>query len=423
MKRTLSIVAALMCLASAAMQGQTRGGPQAPKFQADPMWPKPLPNHWILGSVTGVAVDSKDHVWIVHQGAATLTQNTEMGTGTNPPTAEICCSAAPPILEFDPAGTLVNSFGGPAAGGDYQWPRCVSSLAVDTKGNVWVAGNAASPGGRGNRQCTNGSAGTILVPDSDPATAGARGARGAAGARGGAPAAPATPPPADAHLLKFGPGGKFVKQIGTAGKMEGPDSQTTLNRPSNVEFDAAANEVYVADTGNRRVVVFDADSGAYKRHFGAYGSKPDAAADLGKYDPNAPAKQFRTVSCVRIAKDGTVYVCDRTENRVQVFQKDGKYVKEFFVAKTTQGGADGGSAWDVTFSKDNQQQFMFVANGWDKKVHILQRSSGNILGTFGQGGRMPGEFVGVGSLAMDSKGNLYTGETFEGKRVQKWMNR
>src|SRR4051812_47756318 len=108
MKRTLTIVVALMCLASAGMRSQTRGAPQAPKFQVDPMWPKPLPNHWILGSVTGVAVDAKDHIWIVQQGAATLTTNTEMGTGTTPPTAENCCTAAPPILEFDAAGTLVS---------------------------------------------------------------------------------------------------------------------------------------------------------------------------------------------------------------------------------------------------------------------------------------------------------------------------
>jgi len=213
---------------------------------------------------------------------------------------------------------------------------------------------------------------------------------------------------------------RSVKQIGAPGKTEGPDSTTSLNAPANIEFDAAANEIYIADTGNRRVLVLDAETGAYKRHFGAYGNKPDITADLGKYDPANPAKQFRSVNCVRIAKDGTVYVCDRTENRIQVFQKDGKYVKEVFVSKTTQGGGDGGAVWDITFSKDPQQQFMYVADGWDKKVFILQRSTLNTLSTFGQGGRLPGEFVGVGSVAVDSKGNIYTGENFEGKRVQKW---
>ena len=426
MKRTLSIVAVLMCLASVAMRGQTRA-PQAPKFQVDPMWPKPLPNHWILGSVTGLAVDSKDHIWIAHQGASSLTTNTEMGTGTNPQTAENCCIAAPPILEFDAAGALVSNFGGPSATNDYQWPRCIQGLGVDAKGNVWVAGNAGPVGQRGARQCTGGIAGLTTDPDAAPAAprggaAPAAGGRGGAGGRGaGAPAAPAAL--ADAHILKFGPGGKFLKQIGMPGKSEGPESTTTLNRPTHIEVDAAANEVYVADAGNRRVVVFDSETGAYKRHFGAYGSKPDATVDLGKYDAAAPAKQFRSLSCVRLAKDGMVYVCDRTENRIQVFQKDGKFVKELFVSKTTQGGVDGGSAWDVAFSRDNAQQFMYVANGWDKKVVIMQRSTGTVLGTFGQGGRLPGEFVGVGSVALDSKGNLYTGETFEGKRVQKWLNR
>jgi hypothetical protein len=167
-------------------------------------------------------------------------------------------------------------------------------------------------------------------------------------------------------------------------------------------------------------VVFDAESGAYKRHWGAYGSKPDTTADLGQYDPNTPAKQFRSVSCVRIAKDGTVYVCDRTENRIQIFQKDGKFVKEAFVNKATKGGLDGGSAWDIAFSRDAQQQFMFVANAWDKRVIIMRRESLVVASTFGNSGRLPGAFVGVASVAFDSKGNLYTGETFEGKRLQKW---
>src|ERR1019366_7053175 len=150
MKRTISLVVALTFLASAAaaMMAQTRGA-TAPKFQVDPMWPKPLPNHWILGSVTGVAVDSRDHIWIVHSGAISLTQNTEMGTGQTPPSAENCCIAAPPILEFDAAGTLVSNFGGP--GTDYQWPRCVQGLAVDSKGNLWIAGNAPGAATRGNR--------------------------------------------------------------------------------------------------------------------------------------------------------------------------------------------------------------------------------------------------------------------------------
>src|SRR6476646_10393596 len=167
MKRTLFVLVAVTVLVSFVSLAQN-----APKFQVDPMWPKPLPNHWILGSVTGVVVDSKDHVWIVHQGASTLTTNTEMGTGTTPPTAEGCCIAAPPVLEFDAAGTLLSHWGGPGEG--YQWPRCVVGLAVDGKGNVFVGGNAPAVGQRGARSCTGGVAGLNTDPDNVPA-AGARG--------------------------------------------------------------------------------------------------------------------------------------------------------------------------------------------------------------------------------------------------------
>jgi DNA-binding beta-propeller fold protein YncE len=233
-------------------------------------------------------------------------------------------------------------------------------------------------------------------------------------------------------VLKFARDGKFLLQIGAPGKMEGPDSQTTLNRPAAVAVDAAANEVYVADSGNHRIVVFDADSGSYKRHWGAYGEKPTAAGG-GVYDPGAsPARQFRDVSCVEIAKDGMVYVCDRASNRIQVFQKDGKFVKEGIVSKETKGttvaGQFGavssfGSAWDLAFSNDAQQRFVYVADGHDKKVIVLQRDSLAPVGSFGSGGRLAGQFLAVGSIAADSRGNVYTGEQHHGKRVQKWVRR
>jgi DNA-binding beta-propeller fold protein YncE len=208
-------------------------------------------------------------------------------------------------------------------------------------------------------------------------------------------------------------------QIGKAGKVENSDSKTGFNRPAGVRVDAATNEVYVADgIGNHRVVVFDAETGAYKRHWGAYGEKADDG-NLGPYDPNAaPAKQFRIVSCAVISKDGMVYVCDRQNNRIQVFQKDGKFVKEAFVSKTTLGD---GSAWDLAFSSDPQQRFLYVADGHDKKVFVLRRSTLEVVTSFGDGGRMSGQFYAVGSIAVDSKGNVYTGEAYEGKRVQKFV--
>ena len=347
-----------------------------PTFQVDPFWPKPLPNHWILGSVTGVAVDAQDHIWLVHRGMDSLTARTEAGLATTPPTAESCCAPAPPVLEFDQAGTLLNSWGGTGQG--YDWPRAPAGITVDAKGNVWIAGTAE----------TGAVAGRV-------------------------------PPPTDAHVLKFSRDGKFLLQIGQPGKIEGSFSKTTLNRPAGFSIDAAALEVYVADgLGNRRVVVFDLETGTYKRHWGAYG-QPTSEAPSPTYDPDKPPdKQFNVVSCVEIARDGLVYVCDRRNDRVQVFRKDGTFVKEASVSKSTLGE---GSAWDLAFSSDPQQAFLYVADGSDQKVWVLQRDTLNVVSSVGAGGRWPGYFYGVGNIAVDSKGNLYTGETYEGKRLQKFV--
>ena len=318
--------------------------PGALTFQVDPLWPQPLPNGWVLGSVTGVAVDERDHVWIVHRGAASLTARTENGLGTDPPTAEFCCRPAPPVLEFDPAGKVVSSWGGPGDG--YDWPESPGGIAIDAKGMVWIA--AAG------------------FPDATPL--------GGRGGRGAQTATPPPPPrPVDAHVLQFTRGGKFVRQIGKPGVTEGNASRTSLNRPAGLDIDAAANELYVADGhGNRRIVVFDATSGEYKRHWGAYGAAPDDATSAA-YDPAAPpAKQFRTVSCVTIARNGMVYVCDRQNNRIQVFDKSGKFVKEAVVAKGTLAN---GAVWDIALSADPAQRYLFVADGTDQKVFILQRDT------------------------------------------------
>jgi DNA-binding beta-propeller fold protein YncE len=402
---TIAVVFAV----AAGLAAQTRGGtPPVPAFQADPFWPKPLPNHWILGSVTGVAVDSRDHVWVVHRGIDSLNTRTESAMGLTPPGAEECCLPAPPVLEFDPAGNLVSSWGGPGQG--YDWPQTPGGIAIDPQGNVWIAAAgwpepaAARGGGAGGR-----------------AGAGRTGGAGAGAAGAGAtPAATPAPPPRpyDAHLLKFSAKGQFLKQYGTPGSSDGSNSKTLFNRPANLDFDASANEVYVADGyGNHRVVVLDAATGAYKRHWGAYGAAPADAAE-GAYDPaTAAAKQFRAVTCVTLAKDGMVYVCDRTSDRVQVFDKAGKFVKEATVSKAALGN---GSVWDIALSSDTQQRYLFVANGQEHTVLVLDRASLQTIGSIGTGGRIPGRFMGVGSVAMDSRGNLFTGETFEGKRVQKF---
>jgi DNA-binding beta-propeller fold protein YncE len=368
---------------------QGRAGGAAPSYRVDPLWPQPLQNHHVFGSITGVAVDGQDHIWVVHRGADSLEAN-EKGMMLATPTSSVCCTAAPFVLELDQAGKVVSSFGGPGQG--YTWPQSPGSLAVDGKGNVWITAAGlvpAPPGGRG------------------------------------APPPPSTTP-ADAHVLKFSKTGQFLLQIGKPGQTTGDDA---LSKPAAVAVDAAANEVYVADTGNRRIAVFDSETGKFKRAWGAYGEKP--GADPGAYDPGAPpARQFRDVTCVELSKDNLVYVCDRTSDRIQVFQKDGKFVKEAVIAKNTGGAVVGGqfgavssfgSVWDVAFSNDPQQRYLFVADGQNKKVRILQRDSLTEVGSIGQGGRQPGRFLAVGSIAVDSRGNVYTGEQHHGKRVQKFV--
>ncbi len=374
------------------------GQAQAPALRVQPLWPQPMPDHQVFGSITGVAVDAQDHVWVVHRGADSLEGN-EKGMLLSPPSSSVCCAAAPFIVEFDADGKRMAGFGGKGAG--YDWPTVPGGIAVDSGGNVWVTGAGYDP--------------------APPAARGGRAGRGAA--------APA-PPPQDAQVLKFSGAGKFLMQIGKPGQMEGPDSQTTLNRPAGVAVDTAANEVYVADSGNHRVVVFDANTGAYKRHWGGTGDKPTAAGG-GAYSAGAaPGRQFRDVSCVHISRDNMVYVCDQNSDRIQVFQKNGTFVKEGQLRKTVTGAtvegqfgtiAAYGSVWDLAFSSDPQQRYLYVADGLDKMVLVVDRNTLAEAGTIGSGGRYPGQFLLPSTVASDSRGNLYVGEQHHGKRVQKFV--
>jgi len=337
---------------------------QAPRFEVDPLWPKPLPNNWVLGWTIGVWVDEQDYVWIIHRGASGLNKN-EIGAEVNPPIAE-CCRTAPPVLDFDPDGNLVRAWGGPGPG--YEWPQSNHGIHVDYKGNVWIGGNGEK----------------------------------------------------DAQILKFTKDGKFLLQVGHFGKNGGSNDPENFGRPAKIWVDPKTNEAYVADGYlNKRVAVIDADTGKMKRYWGAYGNKPDDTS-LGPYDPKAPpAQQFRNpVHCIERANDGLVYVCDRQNDRLQVFQPDGTFVKEAFFAKNTLGA---GSVWDIAFSKDPGQKFLMLADGQNERVRVILRETLEELASFGDGGRQPGQFYGVHSLASDSKGNLYTTETYEGKRVQKFV--
>ncbi len=362
----------------------------APRFEVDPLWPKPLPNHWILGQTIGVSVDGNDHIWIIHRAGSL--EPGEQHAAARPPIAQ-CCAPAPPVLEFDQQGNLIGHWGGPGNG--YDWPDSNHGITVDYKGFVWIGGN-----GRGN----TGGRGAIGGSDEEP------GGRGRAGFQSFN----------DNMILKFTQDGKFLMQIGKPGRSKGSNDVENLRLPAKTFVDPKTDELYVADGyGNHRVIVFDANTGKYKRHWGAYGNKPDDT-DLGRYKPDdPPAQQFRNpVHCAELSHDNLLYVCDRVNDRVQVFKPDGTFVKEKFYEKQTLGS---GSAWDVAFSRDAQQKYMYLADGENDRVHVIDRDSLEVLTSFGEGGRQPGEFYGVHSIATDSKGNLYTTETYRGQRVQKFV--
>ncbi len=355
----------------------------APRFEVDPLWPKPLPNHWLMGQTIGVSVDAQDNVWVIHRGGSL--EPGEQHAAMNPQIAQ-CCKAAPPVLEFDKAGNLIASWGGPGQG--YNWPDSNHGIFVDYKNNVWIGGNGRGPqSGRGELD--------------ESQVAGVKGTFN------------------DNMVLKFTTSGKFLMQIGMPLQSRGSNDTANLRLPAKIYVDPKTDEVYVADGyGNHRVIVYDANTGKYKRHWGAYGHKPEDT-DLGKYDPNAPpAQQFRNpVHCANLSVDNLLYVCDRVNDRIQVFRPDGTFVKEGFYEKQTLGA---GSAWDVAFSKDPQQKYIYLADGENDRVHIIDRQSLEELTTFGEGGRQPGEFYGVHSIETDSKGNIYTTETYRGQRVQKF---
>jgi DNA-binding beta-propeller fold protein YncE len=358
--RTALLIAAACLLPCTVAPAAAEG---TPRLAVDPYWPKPLPNKWILGQIGGVAVDSHDHVW-VYQRPRTLTDD-ERGAALTPPASK-CCFPAPPVLEFDQAGNLLQAWGGPGTG--YDWPRSEHGIFVDAQDNVWLGGN-----------------------DKD----------------------------ADHQVLKFTRDGRFLLQIGKAERTEGSNSHTYLGRPAMAVLDEGANELYIADGyKNKRVIVFDAVTGQYKRHWGAYGATPDDA-DLGPYDPSAPpAKQFRNpVHCVRISHDGLVYVCDRMNDRIQIFHKDGTFVTEFILEPATRFV---GSAWDIALSEDPDQNYLYVGDGTNNEIHILLRATGKEVGTFGRQGRYAGEFHWVHAIAIDSQGNVYTGDVDTGKRAQKF---
>ena len=344
---------------------------QAPVFEVDPYWPKPIPNGWIYGNVIGVTVDAADNVYIVHRG---VTGDEANGEGDQPLSA--CCSSAPPVLQFDPDGNMVRAWGGPVESGEYVWPSSNHGLGIDAMGNVWIGGNGGG----------------------------------------------------DSHVLKFTQEGEYLGTYGEPGQGRDSNSMTHFSQVADIEFDFEANEAYFADGyGNKRVAVIDIESGEIKRYWGAYGNAPidrptyegDRRAGVGWSADDYQEQQFRNpVHCAEPSNDGLVYVCDRQNNRVQVFQTDGTYVREGYYAPATLGD---GASWDLAFSPDAEQSFFYLADGKNARIRIINRQTMEEVSTLGSGGRYPGQFQAIHSIDTDSQGNIYATETYEGRRLHKFV--
>lgn len=343
-----------------------------PQYEVDASWPGELPENWILGQVAGIAVDSNDHVWLVHR-PRTITAH-EAAAVQNPPTAD-CCTPAPSVVEFDADGRFVQAWGGPTwdqesgawIDSEDDWPFNEHGIFVDAEDNVWLAGNGES----------------------------------------------------DHIVLKMSRDGERLLTIGRLGENGGSNDTERLGRPADVYVDVDAREVFVADGYlNRRVVVFNMDTGAYKRHWGAYGNVP-SDDPLPAYEPGGePLADFSgPVHGIELTSDGLVYVADRTSNRIQVFERDGTFVSEHLVAPWT---LDQGAAWDIERAGFADEAWLFVSDGHNKRIWILDRETMEVVDSFGRGGRNAGQFEWVHNIASDSGGNLYTSEVNTGKRVQKF---
>lgn len=345
------------------LQTSVSRAPSVAGFQVDPFWPRELPAGWLLGNVVGVATDSADNVWIIHR-----------------PNSQAGADDTPPVIAFDPAGNVVQSWGGPGDG--YDWGTQTHGIYVDHQDNVWV------------------------------------------GFGGGLPYDPSSPTTTDnALVLKFTPAGEFLLQIGDFGRgTEGSLSPEFLGQPTDIFVDAGSNEVFITDGyTNRRVAVFDATTGEPSRLFGAYGNTPDDTP-LPRFTRDAPLpQQFGTPHCVTGASDGRLYVCDRGHQRIQVFEADGTFVTERLIEADLDNGAVGGTPWDIAFSADPEQQYLFVVDGGGHAVHRLDRDTLEVIESLGRRGRWAGQFESPHSLAVDSQGNLFVGETLDGRRVQKFV--
>ena len=369
LKSRIAIVVSLLAVLGTAervLERVARAQTKAPSYQVDPMWPK-MPKQWILGQVSGLDVDANDHVWIIQRPWSLNSDEVAKN-----PEAE-CCREAPPVMEFDAAGNYLQGWGGEGAG--YEWPRDEHTIHIDYKGNVWIS----SAGGPRLREKTEN------------------------------------------QILKFTKSGKFLMQIGHRGQSKGSLDTNNFNNAADIYVYPKTNEVFVAEGYvNRRVIVLDADTGAFKRMWGAYGNKPDDNAPNKLSDDGPGPQQFNTVHGIQVSDDGTVYVADRLNNRMQVFTLDGKFQREIFIERKTKLL---GTAFSVAFSPDPQQELLYLADAGNGKIHIFDRKTLNEVASFGRIGRYAGEFIFLHNVAVDSKGNVYTSEVGNGRRVQKFVRK
>ena len=373
-RRTITIASALVVFTTllgcapevdttSAVAPTSQSGP--PVFQVDPSWPREMPNSWILGAVTAVFVDAKDHVWVTHLPETLTPEETAL---VQDPPIGTCCAPAPVVIEFDPEGNVVQGWGDPSMQDVSEFPRNAHGLFVDHNDYVWV--------------------GTYRHH----------------------------------RVMKFTRDGQLVMTIGRYDEHGGSNDPTLLGGPAGIWVDPDTNEAYFADGyRNRRVVVYDGDTGEYLRHWGAYGEPPDDDYDFGNRDPlGPPPGQFSTVHGLVGSHDGLIYVADRRGNRIQVFEHDGQFVVEQVVAPLTRAS---GSAFVIALSPDADQRWLYLADGTNHKVWILRRSDLQIVGAFGRGGRQVGQFLRPHGMGIDSKGNLYVGEASTGRRVQRFTQR
>ena len=334
----------------------------APTFQVDPSWPREMPNDWIMGSVTAVFVDSRDHVWVAHL-PETLTP--EETSAVQDPPIGTCCVPAPTVIEFDANGEVVQGWGDPSQ--DISvYPRNPHGLFVDHNDFVWI--------------------GTYRHH----------------------------------RVMKFTRSGEHVMTIGEYDENAGSNDPDLLGGPAGIWVDPETNEVYIADGyRNRRVVVYDGETGTYLRHWGAYGETPNDDYDFGDRDPaGPPPREFSTVHGLVGSHDGRIYVADRRGNRIQVFDQAGEFLAEKIIAPLTRAS---GSAFVVVLSPDPEQRWLYLADGTNHKVWTLRRDDLEVVGEFGRGGRQVGQFLRPHGMSIDSQGNLYVGEASTGRRVQKFV--